>query len=88
VLYQKIYKTFFRIDIQLYQQVWDLGKRELCGNSTPKRRSIFTQFRVFPISMSVDVSVYQYGKNVLYFFIIYQHENVLYLLNMRSGKYF
>ena len=28
----------------------------------------FTQFRVFPIFTSVDITVYQYGKNVLYFF--------------------
>ena len=26
------------------------------------------KFRVFPIFTSVDVTVYQYGKNVLYFF--------------------
>ena len=25
-------------------------------------------FRVFPISASVDITVYIYGKNVLYFF--------------------
>ena len=25
-------------------------------------------FRVFPIFTSVDITVYQYGKNVLYFF--------------------
>ena len=31
-------------------------------------RSVFTQFRVFPIFTSVDITVYQYGKNVLYFF--------------------
>ena len=27
-----------------------------------------TQFLVFPISTRVDITVYQYGKNVLYFF--------------------
>ena len=31
-------------------------------------RSVFTQFRVFPIFTSVDITVYQYEKNVLYFF--------------------
>ena len=31
-------------------------------------RGVFTQFRVFPIFTSVDITVYQYGKNVLYFF--------------------
>ena len=30
--------------------------------------SVFTQFRVFPIFTSVDITVYQYGKNVLYSF--------------------
>ena len=39
-----------------------------CGNTTPAGRSVFTQFRVFPIFTSVDITVYQYGKNVLYFF--------------------
>ena len=39
------------------------------GNwKTPAGRSVFTQFRVFPIFTSVDITVYQYGKNVLYFF--------------------
>ena len=36
--------------------------------ATPPGRSVFTQFRVFPIFTSVDITVYQYGKNVLYFF--------------------
>ena len=34
----------------------------------PAGRSVFTQFLIFPIFMSVDITVYQYGKNVLYFF--------------------
>ena len=33
-----------------------------------KTQSVFTQFRVFPIFTSVDITVYQYEKNVLYFF--------------------
>ena len=41
---------------------------KLCGNTTPAGRSVFTQFRVFPIFTGVDITVYQYGKNVLYFF--------------------
>ena len=40
----------------------------VCGNMTPAGRSVFEQFRVFPIFTSVDITVYQYGKNVLYFF--------------------
>ena len=33
-----------------------------------KNEKLKTQFRVFPIFMSVDKTAYQYGKNVLYFF--------------------
>ena len=32
-------------------------------------RTVFTQFRVFPISTNVDITVYQYGKT---FYVIYQ----------------
>ena len=35
---------------------------KLCG------RRVFTKFRVFPIFTSVDITVYQYRKNVSYFF--------------------
>ena len=36
---------------------------------SPAGRSVFfPHFRVFPIFTSVDITVYQYGKNVLYFF--------------------
>ena len=31
------------------------------GNTTPEGQSVFTQFRVFPIFTSVDITVYQYG---------------------------
>ena len=55
-----------------FQHEWKLEKLEklekLCGNTTPAGRSIFTRIRVFPIFTSVDITVYQYGKNVLYFF--------------------
>ena len=34
----------------------------------PAGRSVLTPFRVFPIFTGVDITVYQYGKNVLYFF--------------------
>ena len=27
-----------------------------------------TKFRVFPISTGADITVYQHGKNILYFF--------------------
>ena len=58
----------FRVDIQLYQHEWNWKNEKLCGNTTPAGRSVFTQFRVFPIFTSVGITVYQYGKNVLYFF--------------------
>jgi hypothetical protein len=40
----------------------------LYGNTTPEGRSVFIQFRVFPTSTSVDITIYQYGKIFLYFF--------------------
>ena len=39
---------------------------KLCGNTTPAGRSVFTQFRVFPIFTSVDITVYQHGKCFLF----------------------
>ena len=53
---------------------WENEK--LCGNTTPEGRSVFTQFRVFPISTSVDITVYQYGKNVLYLFYNIARRNI------------
>ena len=53
---------------------WENEK--LCGNTTPKGRSVFTQFRVFPISTSVDITIYQYGKNVLYLFYNIAQRNI------------
>ena len=63
----KKYKTF---SVLIYSYINTSGNwknEKLCGNTTPAGRSVFTQFRVFPIFTSVDVTVYQYGKNVLYF---------------------
>ena len=45
---------------------WENSK--LCENTLPCGRRVSTQFLVFPISTRVDTTVYQYGKNVLYFF--------------------
>ena len=46
-----------------------MEKREIFFPATLIGRiHIITQFRVFPIFTSVDITVYQYGKNVLYFF--------------------
>ena len=65
----KKYKTFsVLIYSYIYQHEWKLENEKLCGNTTPAGRSVFTQFRVFPIFTSVDITEYQYGKNVLYFF--------------------
>jgi hypothetical protein len=41
-----------------------------------RRAECFTQFRVFPISTSVDITVYQYGKNVLYLFYNIAQRNI------------
>ena len=67
VIFNK-YKTF---SVLIYSYINTSGNwknEKLCGNTTPAGRSVFTQFRVFPIFTSVDITVYQYGKNVLYFF--------------------
>ena len=64
----KKYKIF---SVLIYSYINTSGNwknEKLCGNTTPAGRSVFTQFRVFPIFTSVDITVYQYGKNVLYFF--------------------
>ena len=64
----KKYKTF---SVLIYSYINTSGNwknEKLCGNTTPAGRSVFTQFRVFPIFTSVDITVYQYGKYVLYFF--------------------
>jgi hypothetical protein len=52
---------------------WENEK--LCGNTAPEGRSVFTQFRVFPISTSVDITD-QYGKNVLYLFYNIAQRNI------------
>ena len=54
--------------MQLYQHEWNWENEKLYGNTTPEERSVFIQFRIFPTSTSVDITVYQYGKNVLYLF--------------------
>jgi hypothetical protein len=70
------YKTF---SVLIYSYINTSGNWEnekLCGNSTPEGRSVFTQFRVFPISTSADITVYQYGKNVLYLFYNIAQRNI------------
>ena len=61
----KKYKTF---SVLIYSYINTSGNwknEKLCGNTTPAGRSVFTQFQIFT---SVDITVYQHGKNVLYFF--------------------
>ena len=64
----KKYKTFSVLICSYINTSGNWKNEKLCGNTTPAGRSVFTQFRVFPIFTSVDITVYQYGKNVLYFF--------------------
>ena len=55
----KKYKTF---SVLIYSYINTSGNwknEKLCGNTTPAGRSVFTQFRFFPIFTR---------KNVLYFF--------------------
>ena len=51
----KKYKTFFRIDIQLYQHEWKLEKQEIVWKHDARR---------------ADITVYQQGKIFYNFFII------------------
>jgi hypothetical protein len=70
------YKTF---SVLIYSYINTSGNwenEELCGNTTPEGQSIFAQFRVFSISTSVDITVYQHGKNVLYLFYNIAQRNI------------
>ena len=52
------YKTF---SVLIYSYINTSGNWEnekLCGNTTPEGRSVFTQFRFFPISTLVDITIY------------------------------
>ena len=60
----KKYKTFSVLTYSYINTSGNWKNEKLCGNTTPAGRSVFTQFRVFPIVTSVDITVYQYGKNV------------------------
>jgi hypothetical protein len=61
------YKTFSVLIYSYINMSGNWENEKMCGNTTPEGRSVFTQFRVFPISTSVDIIVYQYGK-MLYMF--------------------
>ena len=75
VLFNK-YKTFSVLIYSYLNTSGNWENEKLCGNTTPEGRSVFTQFRVFPISTSVDITVYQYGKNVLYLFYNIAKRNI------------
>ena len=68
ISYDKKYKTFSVLIYSYINTSGNCKNEKLCGNTMPAGWSVFTQFRVFPIFTSVDITVYQYGKNVLYFF--------------------
>ena len=46
----------------------EIGKTRNCLETQRPQGGVFSQFRIFPIFTSVDITVYQYGKNVLYLF--------------------
>ena len=54
----KKYKTFSVLIYSYINTSGNLKIEKLCGNTTPAGRSVFTQFRVFPIFTSVDITVY------------------------------
>ena len=65
----------------------ELETQDIVWNTTPAGRSVFTKFRVFPISTSVDITVYQHGKNVLYFFYNIAQKNTKLLQCVSGGKF-
>jgi hypothetical protein len=67
------YKTFSVLIDSYINTSGNWENEKLCGNTrtTPEGRSVFTQFRVFPISTSIDITVYRYGKNIYICFIIF-----------------
>jgi hypothetical protein len=54
------YKTFSALIYSYINKSGNWQNEKLCGNMTPEGRSVFTQFRVFTIPTSVDITVYQY----------------------------
>ena len=52
-----------------------------------EKREIVWKFRVFPVSTSVDITAYQHGKNVLYFFYNIAQKNTKFLQWKRDGKF-
>jgi hypothetical protein len=59
-----------------YQHEWKLGKREIVWKHESRRAECFHTISSFPISTSVDITIYQYGKNVLYLFYNIAQRNI------------
>ena len=59
------YKTF-SVLIYSYINTCGIGKTRNCMET--RRAECFHTISSFPNSTSVDITIYQYGKNVLYFF--------------------
>ena len=71
-LFPNIFKKYKTFSVLIYSYINTSGNwknEKLCGNTTPAGRSVFTQFRVFPIFTSVDITVYQYGKTCFIFLL-------------------
>ena len=60
----KKYNTFSMLIYSYINMSRNWKNEKLCENTLPCERCS----KFFPIFTSVDITVYQYGKNVLYFF--------------------
>ena len=70
IIYLRNIKHFSMLIYSYINTSGNWKNEKLCGNTTPEGRIVFTQFRVFPISTSVDITLYQHGKMFYIFFII------------------
>ena len=64
ILFITIFNKYKTFSVLIYSYINTSGNwknEKFGGNTTPAGRSVFIQFRVFPISTSVDITVYQYG---------------------------
>ena len=72
--------------IHSYINTWNWKNKKLCRNTTPAGRSIFTKFRDFPISTSVDKTEYLYGKMFYISFVIFILSYVNTALNQSAKR--
>ena len=85
--YNKKCKTF-SVLIYSYINTSGIGKTRNCVETRRPNGGVFAlNIRVFPISTSVDITVYLYGKNVLYFFYNIAQKNTKLLQWMSGGKF-